>query len=343
MAEGRIVSKRITRSQKVASLPSWMHKCAYTWLIPYLDVEGRIEADVRLLKSDVFPLEDRVTPNVVEKILLSLQKAGLIILYTINGTRYLQLVKFDENQPNLRKDREAPSKIPPPPSDDGSNSGQAPEEVRTSSGVEPEEVRAKLREVKLREVNTIAWSDEARAFIGIQAEDRKLWSEAYPALNLDQEIAKAAAWVIANPKNKKSNWPRFLNNWLKASQDRAPAKGSEKPFLQAPKPKQPAMKCDKCENYFEETVEYRSQQLCPGCMKKVNPEVDPKIKDMLRVIGKPLNDRREVSMENENEKGKKPVTYEEKTGTTSAGEKFVEVVSKRPKSPEQKEKGEGDA
>jgi len=288
MAEGRIVSKRITRSQKVAALPSWMHKCAYTWLIPYLDVEGRIEADVRLLKSDVFPLEDRVTPNIIEKILLELQKAGLIVLYVVNGTRYLQLVKFNENQPNLRKDRESPSKIPAPPSDHGGNCGQAPEEVRSNSGVEPEEVRAKLREVKLREVNTIAWSDEARAFIGIQAEDRKRWSEAYPAVNLDQEIAKAASWVIANPKNKKSNWPRFLNNWLKSAQDRAPAKGGGGGVYPThTKPKQPTMRCDKCENYFKETVEYRSQQLCPGCLLTINPEVDPEIAAVLGGIGKP--------------------------------------------------------
>lgn len=49
------------------------------------------------------------------------------------------------------------------------------------------------------------------------------WKEAYPALSLDAELSKAAAWIIANPKNKKSNYARFLTNWLTRAQDKAPA------------------------------------------------------------------------------------------------------------------------
>ncbi len=45
MADGRILSKRVTRSDKIASLSSDTARMIYSWLIPYLDVEGRIEAD----------------------------------------------------------------------------------------------------------------------------------------------------------------------------------------------------------------------------------------------------------------------------------------------------------
>lgn len=47
------------------------------------------------------------------------------------------------------------------------------------------------------------------------------WADAYPAVNIQQEIAKAAAWLMSNPKNKKSDYPRFLNNWLSRAQDSA--------------------------------------------------------------------------------------------------------------------------
>ncbi|MEX3628442.1 MAG: hypothetical protein VB138_02080 [Burkholderia sp.] len=47
------------------------------------------------------------------------------------------------------------------------------------------------------------------------------WADAYPAVNIQQEIAKAAAWLMSNPKNKKSDYPRFLNNWLSRTQDSA--------------------------------------------------------------------------------------------------------------------------
>lgn len=52
-----------------------------------------------------------------------------------------------------------------------------------------------------------------------------VWKKAYPAIDVLGEMAKAAAWLLANPKNRKSNYARFLSNWLSRAQDRAPAKG----------------------------------------------------------------------------------------------------------------------
>lgn len=45
---------------------------------------------------------------------------------------------------------------------------------------------------------------------------------AYPAVSIDAEIARAHAWVLANPKNRKSQWGRFLNSWLEKAQNKAP-------------------------------------------------------------------------------------------------------------------------
>ncbi len=54
------------------------------------------------------------------------------------------------------------------------------------------------------------------------------WAEAYPAVDVRQEIAKAAAWLMSNPKNRKSDYPRFLNNWLSRAQDSArPVQGRQ--------------------------------------------------------------------------------------------------------------------
>ena len=49
-----------------------------------------------------------------------------------------------------------------------------------------------------------------------------IWMKAYPAINVEAEIAKAAAWIVANPKNTKKQWGRFLNGWLSRAQDKAP-------------------------------------------------------------------------------------------------------------------------
>lgn len=62
---------------------------------------------------------------------------------------------------------------------------------------------------------------DGRQFLNINGE-LSVWREAYPAINVEAELRKAAAWLVANPKNKKSQYGRFLNSWLSRAQDSAP-------------------------------------------------------------------------------------------------------------------------
>lgn len=58
----------------------------------------------------------------------------------------------------------------------------------------------------------------------VTEEQRDKWQAAYPAVDVDGQILRAVAWLDSNPKNQKSNVPRFLNNWLKREQDKAPSR-----------------------------------------------------------------------------------------------------------------------
>lgn len=65
------------------------------------------------------------------------------------------------------------------------------------------------------------------SFDGIKFQDLtdeqvSIWTGAYPAVKVPAEILKAAAWIDANPANKKSDYKRFLNGWLSRAQDKAP-------------------------------------------------------------------------------------------------------------------------
>jgi hypothetical protein len=51
------------------------------------------------------------------------------------------------------------------------------------------------------------------------------WAQAYPAVNVLGELRRMEAWVSANPVNRKSNWQRFIVNWLTRAQDRAGRRG----------------------------------------------------------------------------------------------------------------------
>lgn len=62
------------------------------------------------------------------------------------------------------------------------------------------------------------------------------WYAAFPAVDVETEVKKAAVWLKANPRNKKSNYARFITNWLTKAQDKAPALGGGKaiPSISAP-------------------------------------------------------------------------------------------------------------
>lgn len=58
------------------------------------------------------------------------------------------------------------------------------------------------------------------AWIGIRDDDLVRWREAYPAVDVGVELARAADWCIANPaRGRKSNYASFLTRWFSRAQD----------------------------------------------------------------------------------------------------------------------------
>jgi hypothetical protein len=54
----------------------------------------------------------------------------------------------------------------------------------------------------------------------------KSWMKAFPGVAIEEEVRKAAAWELANPKRKKVDRIRFLHNWLSRAQDRGGSHGT---------------------------------------------------------------------------------------------------------------------
>lgn len=94
------------------------------------------------------------------------------------------------------------------------------EEANASSA--PRRKRREAAEVK----NSIGFDYENGQWDGIREADAQDWAVAYPALDIDTELFRAAEWIKANPANRKSNWRRFLTNWFSRAQDRAPRRAA---------------------------------------------------------------------------------------------------------------------
>lgn len=66
----------------------------------------------------------------------------------------------------------------------------------------------------------VSWT-ASEGWQGITDADRQEWAAAYPGAVLDQELAKATAWLKANPQRAgRRNWRRFLVGWLQRCQDK---------------------------------------------------------------------------------------------------------------------------
>lgn len=82
------------------------------------------------------------------------------------------------------------------------------------------------------------WSKQT-GWCGISQACRKRWGIAYPACNIDRQLAQMDEWLRANPaESHKSAWSRFITNWLKREQDKGgDTRSDRKGFIAAPAPK----------------------------------------------------------------------------------------------------------
>jgi len=114
-------------------------------------------------------------------------------------------------------------------------SASCPPAKRTDCGLEEKRGEEKRKEIPAAPVPTsepakpsrsrakpasVSWTAEA-GWTGITAGDRQEWASAYPGAVLDQELAKATAWLKANPSRAgRRNWRRFIVGWLQRCQDK---------------------------------------------------------------------------------------------------------------------------
>jgi len=112
--DGRVLHRNISLSTTMADLADPVHILVATWLIPHCDDQGRLPADPRRLKAQVFPLIDAITPAIIARAVERMATVGLVAAYSASdGTALVQFLswwKWNEGQR-----RAYPSKYPAPP------------------------------------------------------------------------------------------------------------------------------------------------------------------------------------------------------------------------------------
>ncbi len=196
MPEGRMLKKVISESKSLGNLKSDSARLLYSWLIPFLDIEGRHSADPDILKGHIFPKVKSMRVGKIARLLQDLAIAGLIVLYRKNEEIYLQLINFQEHQ-KLDRDREAPSKIPAPTED---------------SIITPEDSRPTHENSLLSKGNISLSKDNISKTIGQpQTDEFDLFWEAYPKHVHKQDALKA--FVALRKKDSLENIAQATNGY----------------------------------------------------------------------------------------------------------------------------------
>jgi len=108
-----MLKRKITKSKKLAALKSDKARLLWLYMLPFTDVEGRIEADCEDIQDEILRKQRKgYSLQKIESCLQDLHSVNLITLYNVNGKRYLEYTRFADEQ-NLRRDKEAESEIPP--------------------------------------------------------------------------------------------------------------------------------------------------------------------------------------------------------------------------------------
>ena len=140
MARGRFITNEIARDKKVNDLSDDTSRLAFTWLITFADADGRTYGDPAIILSMLFPRRRDVKIEDMAGYIEEWQAAGLVNWYEANGDLWVEFPNFAKHQMGLRKDREAPSIIPPSGGVAPSYNVATPEVVRSNAGATPAKI-----------------------------------------------------------------------------------------------------------------------------------------------------------------------------------------------------------
>ena len=136
MARKVFVSSDMAHDEKLIEIAEAIPEAAllWPWFVTYFDDWGRAEAQPKRIKAQLFPMNNLVTPELIEQSLQLYADYGLIELYEVDGKRYMAVDpdKWFKYQTHIRKEKREndESRFPAPTREDARECAQERDEAR---------------------------------------------------------------------------------------------------------------------------------------------------------------------------------------------------------------------
>lgn len=93
MARSRMIKPEFWSDEKIGEL-SYIERLLFIGMWTFADDEGLIKAHPSYLKANIFPYDDALKPDAIDKALSNFESKNMIFRYTQNGQKYLWIIKF---------------------------------------------------------------------------------------------------------------------------------------------------------------------------------------------------------------------------------------------------------
>lgn len=249
----RVIKESIRTSKSVNALNDFEFRL-WLYLITYVDDYGRGSADPELLRGLVFPRRKGVTEKQIQTALDSLANTGMVILYEYDGEPFFYFPNWGKHQRIQQKH----SKFPDPKDSDVSS------QVTVSHGESPLESNPnRIQSESNKNINSTE-PQSAPAVLTmplvdgsefeIREQDIEEWHDAFPNVDVLQQLKAMRLWCKDNPERKKTRKGvrRFITSWLDKEQNRGSSRGSSVTSSQPPKKPADASKREKGPDFLPE-------------------------------------------------------------------------------------------
>jgi len=167
-------------------VPEALFTLSATAIVIFIKLKPKASKILHFKETDLFEMiglrdiirNKRIT---IKKALESLKQIGFIINYEYSN----QVYTIEKNEGWIPQDKE--------------------KELDSPDAMEITEENSE---------ENIFFNKEKLSFEGITEQKLKKWKEAFPNCNVDIELKKMEAWLIANSTKRKKNYEKFIVNWL---------------------------------------------------------------------------------------------------------------------------------
>lgn len=217
----RYLKPGIRDSARIEAVTTPDAEILYYRLLISVDDFGRMDSRPLVVKSACFPIRSRATAYRCEQWLQCLERAALLMLYEVDGKRYLQLTKWD-NKPRAQQ-----SKCPDPITD-----AYKRMQPHTNAPVTVTVTETDNRNrISAQSANALHAGDPVNGAVAIPLANKTEWhipkpfltelEAAYPDVDAIPTLREIRAWCISNPTKCKTERgvQRFINRWFEKEQN----------------------------------------------------------------------------------------------------------------------------